>query len=228
MTLLEPGLRGASGRHHTGRAWLGPLTDVDRRVLRHAVGPVLDVGCGPGRHTLELATRGLPALGIDITPSLIERARALGAPVLHRDVFGRVPGEGRWGTVMLLDGNLGLGGDPARLLTRAAGLVRPDGRVIVELVPVAPPADAVRVDLGDGRTGPWFTWAPIDGPQLAPLASRSGLTTTRSWRDGGREFAILEPRLPPQTHRPRQEGVPSDPVRPAPAAPNRTTVRPEP
>ena len=39
-------------------------------------GRVLDVGCGTGEHALLAAARGLEAVGIDIAPTAIERARA--------------------------------------------------------------------------------------------------------------------------------------------------------
>jgi SAM-dependent methyltransferase len=38
-------------------------------------GPVLDVGCGPGRVVGLLAERGLPVTGIDLSPGMIEVAR---------------------------------------------------------------------------------------------------------------------------------------------------------
>ena len=38
---------------------------------------VLDVGCGPGRYSAELAARGAAVTGIDFAPAMIERARAL-------------------------------------------------------------------------------------------------------------------------------------------------------
>jgi SAM-dependent methyltransferase len=37
---------------------------------------VLDVGCGPGRHAYELATRGMVVLGVDISDRFIELAAA--------------------------------------------------------------------------------------------------------------------------------------------------------
>ena len=37
-------------------------------------GPVVDVGCGTGRHTRALAATGRPCLGIDLSPALLERA----------------------------------------------------------------------------------------------------------------------------------------------------------
>ena len=38
-------------------------------------GPVLDVGCGPGRVVGLLHERGLPVIGIDLSPGMIEVAR---------------------------------------------------------------------------------------------------------------------------------------------------------
>lgn len=39
-------------------------------------GTVLDVGCGTGEHALLAAARGMPAGGVDVAPTAIERARA--------------------------------------------------------------------------------------------------------------------------------------------------------
>ena len=107
----------------------------DKSILDRCEGPTLDIGSGPGRLTVALAERGIPALGIDITPYAVDLARSSGALVMLRDVFDRVPGTGRWTTVLLADGNIGIGGDPAALLRRVAELLAPQGRAIVELEP---------------------------------------------------------------------------------------------
>ena len=52
--------------------------------------------------------------------------------MVRRDLFGPLPGEGTWAHVLLADGNIGIGGDPLRLLRRAARLLRPGGTVLVE------------------------------------------------------------------------------------------------
>lgn len=46
-------------------------------------GPVLDVGCGTGRVALDLAARGIPVVGLDSDPVLLQalRERAAGLPV---------------------------------------------------------------------------------------------------------------------------------------------------
>ena len=43
--------------------------------------------------------------------------------MVRRDVFARVPGEGRWVRMLVADGNVGIGGDPAMLLARTARLL---------------------------------------------------------------------------------------------------------
>lgn len=44
--------------------------------LVRGTGPVLDVGCGPGHAARYLRERGLDAGGLDLSPAMIERARA--------------------------------------------------------------------------------------------------------------------------------------------------------
>lgn len=42
-------------------------------------GPIADLGCGPGAHTLALARRGYDVVGIDGSPRMVEAARARAA-----------------------------------------------------------------------------------------------------------------------------------------------------
>jgi len=172
--------------------WLEPVTPTDRRLLRQVHGPVIDIGCGPGRHVLELAQAGVVSLGIDISPPAVARARRDGAPVLHRSVFDHVPGSGRWRTALLLDGNLGIGGAPDVLLRRVAELLRHDGRVLVELDPpgATQPAQTVRFEL-DGQAGPWFQWSSTRPEDLAAVTSAAGFRIRRLWHDSTRYFAQL-------------------------------------
>jgi SAM-dependent methyltransferase len=186
-------LRSADGAlAATGDAWLSPATDVDHHALRRVAAPVLDIGCGPGRHVVALAELGIPALGIDVTHVALSTARARGALVLERSVFDRIPGAGRWGTALLLDGNLGIGADPACLLRRVAELVRPDGRIVVELAPpdTRTPERWVRFE-AHGGAGPWFQWMCVAADHLDQLADGAWLVVDEAWCQSGRWFACL-------------------------------------
>jgi SAM-dependent methyltransferase len=54
-----------------------------RELAGHAGGPVLDVGAGTGRVTLDLAARGVPVVALDVDAALLDalRHRAAGLPV---------------------------------------------------------------------------------------------------------------------------------------------------
>jgi SAM-dependent methyltransferase len=187
-------LRAADGRtvRRDGQRWVEPAHGADERLLDLVDGPVLDVGCGPGRHVLALARRGAVALGIDVSPAALALARRGGAPVLERSIFGRVPARGRWGTALLLDGNLGIGGCPATLLRRVAEMIRPGGRVLVEVDAPGTRSgvERVRLDVG-GVAGPWFAWAHVGVDDLDAVAHRGALGVHRCWCDDGRWFAWL-------------------------------------
>jgi hypothetical protein len=171
--------------------WLR-LQPGDASLIERCGGPTLDVGSGPGRLTVALAERGVPALGIDITPHAVRMAQAAGALSMLRDVFGRVPGTGRWMTILLADGNIGIGGDPAALLHRLLELLAPLGQALVEVQPPGEELRRERVRLRHGsQAGDWFPWAFVGADQIAALASESGLTAGETWSADGRWFAAL-------------------------------------
>ncbi len=171
--------------------WLEPI-DGDEAMLSRCVEPTLDVGSGPGRLTVALARRGVAALGIDVTPHAVRLTRLAGVLALCRDVFGRVPGSGRWATVLLAAGNIGIGGDPVALLGRVRELVRPGGEVIAEVAApdTAGGVDRVRLRHG-GDVGAWFPWATVSVSDLPALAARTGLTLTHRQQEAGRWFVVL-------------------------------------
>lgn len=177
------------------RRWLGPPTTKEHEILAELPAPVLDVGCGPGRHARALLERGVEAVGVDSSPTAARLANRRGVPVLERSIFDGIPGAGRWGSALLLDGNVGIGGDPPALLRRVRTLLRPGGSAVVE---VASPAIGGRMGLAcleSGRArGPWFRWARVELPAIARMATAAGFRLRRLDGGGERWFARLEAR----------------------------------
>ena len=59
--------------------WDAAPGEVDQIIRLLGISPgstILDLGCGPGRHTLELARRGFSVTGVDRTAAYLEEARA--------------------------------------------------------------------------------------------------------------------------------------------------------
>ena len=173
------------------------LAPADEVLLSRCEGPVLDIGCGPGRLVESLAARGTAALGIDISARAVTQTSARGGSVLQRAVQHRLPGEGRWGTVLLADGNIGIGGDPEVLLSRCHDLLMFGGVALVE-------ADAdddtnLRVSLtlhsADGRASSPMPWARVGARPLVQLANRLGFVAVEDWRVDGRVFIALRKTL---------------------------------
>lgn len=172
--------------------FLDRVDDDDAAALESAAGPVIDVGCGPGRFVHAAIMAGHLTLGIDISETAVRIAQEHGLPVLRRSVFQELPGEGTWGTALLIDGNIGIGGDPTALLRRCGELVRRgDGSVLVETHP-DPDRDAVfdgvLVDDLDRASLP-FPWAEVGARALRGHARAGGLVARREWTVGGRTFA---------------------------------------
>jgi SAM-dependent methyltransferase len=172
--------------------WHAPVSAREGRFLAGLSGPVLDVGCGPGRVLHELARRRVAVLGVDPSPAAAALARRRGGAVLQRSVFDALPGTGRWETVLLLDGNIGIGGDPVRLLRRSAALIRPAGVVVVEVEPPGAGWRTCRARLeGEGEAGPWFAWAVVGGDAIGDLASAASLEVRRITRVEDRWIVAL-------------------------------------
>jgi SAM-dependent methyltransferase len=129
---------------HLGRAYLrysftkGTVREVD--ALEDLLGlrtgmRVLDVGCGPGRHSHELARRGMVVVGVDISERFVELATAdapAGATFLRLDAR-ELPFAGEFdAAVCLCQGAFGLmtaPGDDRAVLDGIARALVPGGRL---------------------------------------------------------------------------------------------------
>lgn len=173
-------------------AWRGPLLPGDDSVLQRCSAATLDVGCGPGRMTAALHRRGVAALGIDSDPTAVQLARKAGALVRQCDVFGNVPLVGRWSSVLLVDGNIGIGGAPLVLLRRVAELAAPEARILVEVEGPAERSGLVELRLasGDAVSAP-FRWAQLAVQDAASVAALAQLRVQELWEEAGRWFVTL-------------------------------------
>ncbi|MEV0895952.1 class I SAM-dependent methyltransferase [Actinoplanes sp. NPDC049802] len=189
-------LRGNDGRERRfdAAAWCRPRRPGDDGLLDRCEGATLDVGCGPGRLTEALLRRGRPALGIDVSAAAVRLTRARGALALRRDVFAPLPGQGRWDHLLLADGNIGIGGDPAGLLRRCRDLLAPDGRLHTELEPPGAGSWSGPATLhdGDGPPAP-LRWAQVAADDLPSPARAAGLIIHTTWTEANRWFATLTP-----------------------------------
>lgn len=174
--------------------WTEPVDAADEALLDQCAGPTLDLGCGPGRLTRALVARQVDCLGVDVAPVAVALARTGGTPVLHASAFDEVLDDTRWATVLLADGNIGIGGDPVVLLTRCHALLAPGGRVLVELEPPEAPSRTarVRVESSSGRRSREFAWSHLSAADVAEVGDASGLVAREVWHSGGRWFAQLE------------------------------------
>jgi SAM-dependent methyltransferase len=175
--------------------YLGPADATDEWLISHVRGPVLDVGCGPGRHLHALAHRGVFGLGVDLSTVAVELARDRGAAAIVGSIFDDVPGTGTWRTALLLDGNIGIGGAPERLLARLNGLLAPHGEVLVELDPPHALTATLTATLRarDAESLP-FSWARVASRDIDSLADAARLDVVDRATRGGRWFARLRRR----------------------------------
>ena len=174
--------------------WAKEADGDDHRILRHCEGPTLDVGCGPGRMAAALADAGHVVLGIDVVHEAVGQTRERGVSALRRDVFDDLPGEGRWHTALLADGNVGIGGDPVALLRRVRELLDPRGRVVVELAPPGVRTMSTWAALeADGTRSRPFRWSVLGVDGIDAVAEEAGWSVQAVHPIGAaRWLAVLE------------------------------------
>jgi len=98
----------------------GPF--LDRALADIPSRRILDLGCGPGQHARLLASRGFEVVGIDASPSMLEKAREGEPPQSVRFVLGDLVDLGR-----LVEGAFGGAiclGNTLPSVRTAAGLAR--------------------------------------------------------------------------------------------------------
>src|SRR5256884_9705631 len=85
---------------------------MEREAIRLVRGRVLDLGCGPGRHSLFLQRKGFDVVGVDASPTQAALARIRGLANVYPASVRRLP-RGVWtfNSVLIVGNKPGLAGD---------------------------------------------------------------------------------------------------------------------
>lgn len=186
----------------------------ERAALRYARGRVLDVGCGAGRHALELQRRGLEVLAIDTSPAMLAVARERGVRRVRRLGLADVsPALGLFDTVLLLGHNFGLLESAARApghLHRLAAVTTERARIIAT---TRDPHQTRRADhlryhrrnRSRGRLSgqirmrsryrtlvdPWFDYLFVSPREMTAVLRGTGWSVRRSFGAARPEYAVV-------------------------------------
>lgn len=161
--------------------WLRAAMDVFADAVG-GLGPVLDVGCGPGTVTAYLAERGVNASGVDLSPRMIEHARRL-YPQCSFSVASSTDldlADASWGGLLGWWSLFNLPRDVLpRVLASFARALMPAGQLIIATH--VGDDDVQRTEAYGGVPVRWTTyqWRP---EQLTRLVEQAGLRPTAELR----------------------------------------------
>lgn len=125
------------------RQELDRVEELARRVDVPLASPLVDLACGPGRHSLELARRGYAVTGVDLSERFLVRARdsasqARSSPAprfVCGDLRQLMLAERSVAAVLLLGNSFGYfdDGDNHQMLVEMRRVLRPGGLLVMEL-----------------------------------------------------------------------------------------------
>jgi ArsR family transcriptional regulator len=138
---------------------------------------VADLGCGEGYLTVETARWARHVVGVDRSPGVLARAKALAARrkisniTWKKGEIEHVPIDSSTMDVVLLSQSLHHAGDPAAAIGEAARVLKPGGRLL--LLDLRPHDETwVREKLGD-------QWFGFSDEQLMGLLAHAGFGDVR-------------------------------------------------
>lgn len=166
-------------------------------------GPVADLGCGPGPHTLGLVRRGYKVIGIDASPRMIDVAR-------HRAARDGLDATFRVGDLSgpLTFAEASLGGvlailvvqhlpDPAGFLAEVRRCLRPGGHLLIRAPSGRSGPPAVRTSVYYRLRAAFYTRVPglvefYDSESLRRTVEGAGLTVVTCTSSGSSVTALAQ------------------------------------
>ncbi|HIB45103.1 MAG TPA: class I SAM-dependent methyltransferase [Candidatus Lambdaproteobacteria bacterium] len=118
---------------------IGECDFLEKEIQKNKNAKILDIGCGTGRHSIELSKRGYDITGVDLSNSLLKRAKEKAAKHKLKVVFQqhdarKLPFENEFDLViMLCEGAFPLMETDEMnfiILKNAANALKPNGKLI--------------------------------------------------------------------------------------------------
>jgi SAM-dependent methyltransferase len=157
-------------------------------------GPVLDLGAGAGRAALYIQARGIEVTAVDSSPGAVEVCRLRGVREVCLADLNDAPQDRRWAAVLLLCGNLGLGGSwegNRQLLRRLAQQSAPGALLVGDTVEPGGAAEVrLRIRYRDMVT-PWWRQRNMANAEIPALVDGTGWRLERHLEDGVDHAVLL-------------------------------------
>jgi SAM-dependent methyltransferase len=175
------------------------LAEVDFLIEELGLAPgsaVLDIGCGTGRHSIELARRGYRVTGVDLSPGMLAEARKTAADAgvdvewIASDATRFTPAKAYDAAICLCEGAFGLLGStddpieqPLAVLRTIESALKPGAQVLLTVL------NACRLirlysqdDVAQGRFDPLTLtesneMSPVEGQPAIPTRERGFAAT---------------------------------------------------
>lgn len=186
----------------------------EQKAMDAVRGKVLDVGCGAGRHALDLQSKGHAVVAIDVSPVAIELCRSRGVTDARVMPLSRIgPGLGVFDGVLMMCGNWGLfesAGRAARLLRRLDRMTTPEARIVADSVDPLRTTDPAHLayheaNVARGRypgqvririryrrwATPWFEYLNSSPNEMAQILEGTPWQIEDVFDDGGADYAAV-------------------------------------